>query len=104
VEDQPTLTNVVFEDAGFDAQFVRALDTIPSGGDDFAEAFITVLLTTGENDPRGRDAQNLYDALTGPKEHVQFTHAEIAGQHDESGAAVLFSQRAFDWLDIMLGQ
>jgi len=32
VEDQPTPTNVVFEDAGFDAQFVRAVDTIPSGG------------------------------------------------------------------------
>jgi pimeloyl-ACP methyl ester carboxylesterase len=69
-----------------------------------ADITCPVLLTTGENDPRGRDAQNLYDALTGPKEYIQFTNAEGAGQHDESGAAALFSQRAFDWLDTMLGR
>jgi hypothetical protein len=28
-----------------------------------------------------------------------FTNAEGAGEHDEAGAALLFAQRVFDWLD-----
>ncbi len=63
-----------------------------------------VLLTTGESDPRNRDAQNLFDALVAPKEYIRFTEAEGGGKHDEAGAATLFSQRAFDWLDATLGR
>ncbi|GAA1928570.1 alpha/beta fold hydrolase [Microbacterium aoyamense] len=63
-----------------------------------------VLLATGENDPRNRSAQQLYDALPSPKEYIRFTNAEGAGEHDEAGAAALFSQRAFDWLDETLGR
>ena len=58
-----------------------------------------VLLTTGENDPRNGEAKALYDVLTAPKTYIAFTNAEGAGEHDEAGAAALFSQRAFDWLD-----
>ncbi|WP_127817648.1 alpha/beta hydrolase family protein [Microbacterium sp. CPCC 204701] len=61
-----------------------------------------VLLATGENDPRNADAQNLFDALAAPKEYIQFENAQGAGEHDEAGAAALFSQRAFDWLDDVL--
>ncbi|RTL70038.1 MAG: alpha/beta fold hydrolase [Pseudonocardiaceae bacterium] len=57
------------------------------------------LLSTGENDRRGNDAQPLYDALTVPKEYLRFTNAEGAGEHDETGAELLWSQRVFDWLD-----
>jgi pimeloyl-ACP methyl ester carboxylesterase len=67
-----------------------------------ADITCPVLLTTGENDPRNADAQNLYDALTVPKEYIRFTNAEGAGEHDEAGAAALFGQRAFDWLDGVL--
>ncbi len=63
-----------------------------------------VLLTTGESDPRNRGAQSLFDALTAPKKHIRFTDAEGAGLHDEAGAAALFSQRVFDWLDETLGR
>lgn len=58
-----------------------------------------ILLTTGQNDPRNSAAQSLYDVLTAPKKYIAFTNAEGAGEHDEAGAAKLFSQRAFDWLD-----
>lgn len=60
------------------------------------------LLCTGENDPRGNDAQPLYDELTVPKDYYKFANAEGAGEHDEAGAASLFSQRVFDWLDTTL--
>ncbi|GAA1053676.1 alpha/beta hydrolase family protein [Dietzia natronolimnaea] len=63
-----------------------------------------VLLTTGQNDPRIVDARGLFDALTAPKTMIEFTNAEGAGEHDEAGAAALFSQRAFDWLDTVLGR
>lgn len=69
-----------------------------------ADISCPVLLTTGENDRRGRDAEELFDALTGPKEYLRFTNADGAGEHDEAGAAALFSQRAFDWLDTILGR
>ncbi|MFC5138961.1 alpha/beta hydrolase family protein [Actinomycetospora rhizophila] len=60
------------------------------------------LLCTGEDDVRGNDAQPLFDALTVPKEYIRFTNAEGAGEHDEAGAAALWSQRVFDWLDATL--
>ncbi|MBB1023378.1 MULTISPECIES: alpha/beta hydrolase family protein [unclassified Dietzia] len=61
-----------------------------------------VLLTVGQNDPRVLDAQRFFDALTAPKTMIEFTNAEGAGEHDEAGAAALFSQRAFDWLDTVI--
>lgn len=58
-----------------------------------------VLVCEAENDVRGGNAKPLYDAITSPKEYILFTNEEGAGEHDEAGAASLFSQRAFDWLD-----
>lgn len=57
------------------------------------------LICEGENDVRGGGATALYDAMTAPKDYILFTNAEGAGEHDEAGAAALFSQRVFDWLD-----
>jgi len=57
------------------------------------------LICEGENDVRGGDAKPLYDALTVPKRYIRFANDEGAGQHDEAGAASLFAQRIFDWLD-----
>lgn len=56
----------------------------------------------GENDPIGASAKELFDAIVAPKEYIEFTNADGAGQHDEAGAAALFSQRVFDWLDATL--
>ncbi len=60
------------------------------------------LIIEAENDVRGGDARPLYDAIVAPKEYLLFTNAEGAGEHDESGAASLFAQRVFDWLDTTL--
>jgi pimeloyl-ACP methyl ester carboxylesterase len=60
------------------------------------------LICEGENDIRGGGATPLYDAITAPKEYILFTNAEGAGEHDEAGAAALFAQRVFDWLDDIL--
>ena len=57
------------------------------------------LICEGENDVRGGGAMPLYDAIVAPKEYILFSNAEGAGEHDEAGAAALFSQRVFDWLD-----
>mgnify|MGYP001390845379 CR=1 FL=1 len=61
------------------------------------------LICSGENASRRGGAQPLYDAITAPKEFILFTNAEGAGEHDEAGAAALFSQRVFDWLDEAMG-
>jgi dienelactone hydrolase len=57
------------------------------------------LICEAENDVRGGDAKPLYDAIVAPREYILFTNAEGAGEHDEAGAASLFAQRVFDWLD-----
>jgi fermentation-respiration switch protein FrsA (DUF1100 family) len=44
-------------------------------------------------------SQDLYDALTGPKQIVRFTAAEGANWHCEPMALGLRDQRIFDWLD-----
>ncbi|MCA9859035.1 MAG: alpha/beta hydrolase [Thermomicrobiales bacterium] len=59
-------------------------------------------ICNGENDPVGATAKALYDAIVAPKEYIEFMNLEGAGQHDEAGAAALFSQRVFDWLDMTL--
>jgi pimeloyl-ACP methyl ester carboxylesterase len=38
---EPTLAHVMFEDEGFDGEFLRVLDTIPYRGADLGESFIT---------------------------------------------------------------
>ena len=57
---------------------------------------------SAEDDDLSAGAPKLYDALTCPKQYVRFTSAEGAGQHCESGARILFHQRAFDWLGHVL--
>jgi pimeloyl-ACP methyl ester carboxylesterase len=57
---------------------------------------------SAEADDLSTDAPKLYDALTCPKQYVQFSSAEGAGQHCESGARTVFHARAFDWLDQVL--
>lgn len=57
------------------------------------------LICRGEADPRGDSAKQLYDAIVAPKEFIDFKIDDGAGEHDEAGAAALFAQRVFDWLD-----
>jgi hypothetical protein len=60
------------------------------------------LVCSAEGDDLSADAGRLYDALTCPKEYVQFRSADGAGEHCEAGARTLFHVRAFDWLDQVL--
>lgn len=63
-----------------------------------------VLVCSGENDVRGGAGQALFDAVTTPKRYLRFTNADGAGEHCEAGAAALFGQRVFDWLDETLAR
>lgn len=56
----------------------------------------TDLVSTGQG-------QELYDALTCPKEFRRFLEAEGAGGHCEGMAPVVFWTAAFDWLETTLG-
>jgi pimeloyl-ACP methyl ester carboxylesterase len=47
--------------------------------------------------------QRVLDALTCPKELVVFREDEGGGEHCHEGALALWHQRAFDWLDGVLG-
>ena len=58
-----------------------------------------VLVCSGENDVRGGAGKALFDAVTTDKRYFRFTNSEGAGEHCEAGAAALFGQRVFDWLD-----
>ena len=62
------------------------------------------LVCSAENDDIGVTAPALYDALTCTKTFMAFKASEGAGEHCESGARSLFNQRAFDWLDAVLGR
>ncbi|MFD4728963.1 alpha/beta hydrolase family protein [Streptomyces seoulensis] len=64
----------------------------------------TPLLIT---DPEGEHfwpgaSEQLYDALSGPKELVRFTEEEGAHLHCEPMGRALFEERVFDWLDARL--
>lgn len=60
------------------------------------------LVCAADNDPISRYAPQLYQALRCPKQLLEFTSSEGAGEHCESGARSLLHQRAFDWLDGVL--
>ena len=62
------------------------------------------LVCRAEDDPLAVQAQRLFDALVCPKTFLEFSAAEGAGDHCESGARALFNQRVFDWLDATLGR
>jgi pimeloyl-ACP methyl ester carboxylesterase len=59
---------------------------------------------SAENDDLSASARQFYDALSCPKKFVQFTAADGAGEHCESGARTLFHQVAFDWLAGVLAE
>ena len=48
--------------------------------------------------------QQIFDALTCPKELIVFRENEGGGEHCHEGATALFHQRTFDWLDGVLGR
>jgi hypothetical protein len=56
------------------------------------------LIATAEDDDLCKDMPAFFDQLSCPKQLIQFSAAEGAGDHCESGARVLFHQRVFDWL------
>jgi hypothetical protein len=62
------------------------------------------LVCSAENDEIGVTARKLYDRLTCEKSFIAFAASDGAGAHCEAGARTLFNQRAFDWLDTVLGR
>ena len=61
------------------------------------------LVCDAEHDHFFHDARIVYDALKSPKEYVRFTSEEGAEEHCQFGALSRFHQRAFDWLDDIIG-
>jgi alpha-beta hydrolase superfamily lysophospholipase len=55
-----------------------------------------------EGDDLSASARQFYDALSCPKRWVQFSKADGAGEHCESGARTMFHQVVFDWLATVL--
>jgi pimeloyl-ACP methyl ester carboxylesterase len=62
------------------------------------------LICSAENDEIGVTARKLFDRLTCEKTFISFAAIEGAGDHCEVGARSVFNQRAFDWLDSVLGR
>jgi alpha-beta hydrolase superfamily lysophospholipase len=60
------------------------------------------LVTSADDDRASTDAQQLFDALTCPKEHVHFTAAQGANMHCEMLNRSLANRTILDWLDTVL--
>ncbi|MEN2741146.1 alpha/beta fold hydrolase [Microbacterium sp. X-17] len=60
------------------------------------------LICRGESDDVSETASLTFDALTCPKEFIEFRDADGAGGHCEMGARQLYLARAYGWLDAIL--
>ena len=68
-----------------------------------AQITCPVLVAAAESDMASSDAKHLYDLLPGPKQFVQFTNADGAGDHCEILNRSLANRTFLDWLDDTLG-
>lgn len=57
------------------------------------------LVVATDSDPLSARAQQLYEALPGPKALVRFRAEDGASGHCRTRNRSLFDQRVFDWLD-----
>jgi alpha-beta hydrolase superfamily lysophospholipase len=72
--------------------------------DEVAAIRCPTLVTAADNDMASSNAKDLYDALTCPKDFIQFTKADGAGQHCAILNRSLANGRIFDWLDDALAR
>ena len=67
--------------------------------DTVAQIRCPMLVTAAESDMASSNAKDLYDALPCPKQFVQFTNADGAGDHCEIYNRSLANRTILDWLD-----
>lgn len=67
-----------------------------------AQITCPTLVTSADDDRASTDAQQLFDALTCPKEHFRYTAAQGANQHCEMLNRSLANRKILDWLDGVL--
>ena len=84
------------------AEYLRAITPFTLE-DRLTQISCPTVLTTAEDDPLSRTAEQIYDALPGEKALLRFATAEGAGDHCEMRNRSLLDQRVFDWLDTVLG-
>ena len=84
----PTLTNVAFVNTEFDGQFVRAIDTIPYGGADFAEAFITANLIGERTLAPSRRGDHPDPGRRGDSGELVIASDELVGSDPQCGRKV----------------
>jgi hypothetical protein len=64
----------------------------------------TLVTSAGGHDPMLRgQSKELYDSIEGPKELIEFSPEEGAGDHCEGGAPTRFYQKVFDRLEEFTG-
>ena len=64
----------------------------------------TLVTSAGGKDPLlGDQSKELYDSIKGPKELIEFSAEEGAGDHCEGGAPSRFYQKVFDRLEEVMG-
>jgi pimeloyl-ACP methyl ester carboxylesterase len=71
--------------------------------EELAQIRCPTLVTWGQSDRASTNAKDLYDALTCPKELLQFTDADGAGMHCEMLNRSMASRQILDSLDETLG-
>jgi hypothetical protein len=61
------------------------------------------LVTAAQSDMASSNAKDLYDALTCPKDFIQFSDRDGAGMHCEILNRSMANRQILDWLDDTLG-
>jgi hypothetical protein len=58
-----------------------------------------MLVTAAQSDMASSNAKELFDALQGPKDFIQFVDADGAGMHCEALNRSMANRQILDWLD-----
>jgi pimeloyl-ACP methyl ester carboxylesterase len=67
--------------------------------DEVAQIRCPMLVTAAQSDMASSNAKELFDALPGPKDFIQFVDADGAGMHCEALNRSMANRQILDWLD-----
>jgi alpha-beta hydrolase superfamily lysophospholipase len=81
------------------AAWLAEMATWKLDADLVAEIRCPTLVTAAESDPASSNARDLYQALTCPKDFIQFSDADGAGMHCEMLNRSMANRQILDWLD-----
>jgi alpha-beta hydrolase superfamily lysophospholipase len=81
------------------SSWLAEMDRWKLDADTVAQIRAPMLVTSAESDMASSNAQELFDALPGPKDFMHFVNADGAGMHCEILNRSMANRQILDWLD-----